>query len=159
MSLETVLENFRNAGYFRNLHRYDVKLVRVIDDAILSYFPLYNNVYYLPADFGSLETISDNFVVEFYNNFYWLCVRNNCCFNGFIDYSVKPDYNEFSWCDPSILHSIVTATATKIKAFDTGKDFEYMSQESARNLGYARKIRTKRGGHLKTSGYFGNKIW
>ena len=144
--LDSVLDMYRNAGYFRNLQRKNVVLEQITDTIQLAPFAPFKIVFKLPSDFGSLDTKIDGLIIEKVGNGYFLMVDQNICMNFFgkIDYSIKPDHSDFAWCEPVMLNAIISECVFKIKAIDTGQGLNYFSQASAKNLAYARKVRTKR---------------
>lgn len=144
--LDSVLDMYRNAGYFRNLQRRNVTLEQITDLVQLAPFAPFKTVFKLPSDFGSLDTHFDGLIIQKEGNGFYLMKDDLVCSNfyGKIDYSIKPDHSDFSWCEPVMLNAIISECVFKIKAIDSGQGLNYFSQASAKNLAYARKIRTKR---------------
>lgn len=143
-NLDAVLEQFRNAGYFRNLQRKSVALEKVLDSPLLDSFAPHTEVYRLPVNFGSLDSKLDGLYVKHVGNWYYLINDGACGFSGYIDYTIHINHDDFSWCDPTILNSIIAEVVFRIKAIDSGQGLGYFSQVAAKNLAYARQVKTKR---------------
>lgn len=143
-NLDAVLEQFRNAGYFRNLQRKSVVLEKVLDIPLLDSFAPHKEVYRLPSNFGSLDSKLDGLYVKHVGNWYYLINDCACGFYGYVDYTIHINHDDFSWCDPTILNSIIAEVVFRIKAIDSGQGLGYFSQVAAKNLSYARQVKTKR---------------
>lgn len=143
-SLDIVLRGFTESGSFRNLQRRKVKLNLVHDTRVLSFFVRCNRVYQIPSDFGSMGTIEEGLYTGFFENGQYLCVEKSCKFDGTLDYSIKPDYDDFAWCDADILKIVVLETAVRMKAIDEGKGLDYRMNQAVKALASAKKFNTKR---------------
>lgn len=140
--IDIVVRELLMTGDFNNL---TVKLIhpeQETDPVVLANFVKYDFVYRLPADFGSLETRRDEFFVGCYNSAYYLCVNHHPVFC--LEYQMKPDFEDFAWCDPLMLNIIVKETATRMEAILNGSYANYMMQKNNELIQKARRIKTNR---------------
>ena len=152
-NLDIVLRGFTESGSFRNLQRRRVKLNLVNDEEVLNFFARYSRVYKIPSDFGSMDTIEEGLYTGFFENGLYLCIEKSCRFDGTLDYTIKPDYEDFTWCDADILKIIVLETAIRMKALDEGKGLDYSMSKAVKALSNAKKFNTKRTRPVKFRGF------
>ena len=155
--LDSVLQKMASLGSFKNLYRHNVKVYELTDDVALSEFHYFDKVFVLPADFYRLESLNPNLKIlkSEINNIYYLCYIFEDKWHPFdetISYSIKPDFEDFSWCDDVKLEEIKVEVAQFVLASREGQEFAYHIN-SRQEIRANRQISVKRSNGIKFKGF------
>lgn len=157
LKLDSVVRRFASQGLFANLYRKNVKVYQELNPDVISEFNYFDKVYILPADCYRIENTAPNLKVLLSKktNIYYLCYKyidGTQPFNELISYSISPSFEDFSWCENSILEEIKAETVSFIIATRMGQDLAYHAN-SQKELKATRRTRIERNGGISFKGF------
>lgn len=140
--IDIVVRELMMTGEFNNLIIRITNPERETNQGVLENFIKYKYVYRMPANFGSLETRVDDWFLGYYKNSYYLCA-NDCSVHSF-EYQMKPDFEDFSWCDVLMLNIIIKEVASRMEAMFSGSYAQYAMKKNNELIQKAKRVKTNR---------------